>query len=107
MNVSSGVGRPAVAGYAATTPLLNCQAWAVAKELAGEGITASLVVPSVTGTGFAGRRFPQPGPWPAGMVSHRPPCAGRLIPRTGRAGPAGIDIPQGAEQAESAQVAPS
>jgi hypothetical protein len=41
------------------------------------------------------------------MVSQRPPDAGRIIPRTRRAGPAGIDIPHGAGQAESAQVPPS
>jgi hypothetical protein len=38
------------------------------------------------------------------MVPHRPPYAARIIPSTRGAGPASIDIPHRAEQAESAQV---
>ena len=101
VNVSSGTTRiapPGVGGYAATKAALNLLTEVMRKELAGEGIAVSLVVPSITATEFAGGRFLRGGPVPPGMVPHSAEYVGRIILRALRSGEASIDIPHGPEQ---------
>jgi NADP-dependent 3-hydroxy acid dehydrogenase YdfG len=101
VNVSSGTTRlapPGVGGYAATKAALNLLTEVMRKELAGEGIAVSLVVPSITATEFAGGRFLRGGPKPPGMVPHSAEYVGRIILRALRSGEASIDIPHGPEQ---------
>jgi NADP-dependent 3-hydroxy acid dehydrogenase YdfG len=101
VNVSSGTTRiapPGVGGYAATKAALNLLTEVMRKELAGEGIAVSLVVPSITATEFAGGRFLRGGPMPPGMVPHSAEYVGRIILRALRSGEASIDIPHGPEQ---------
>jgi NADP-dependent 3-hydroxy acid dehydrogenase YdfG len=101
VNVSSGTTRlapPGVGGYAATKAAVNLLTAVMRKELAGEGIAVSLVVPSITATEFAGGRFLRGGPTPPGMVPHSARYVGQIIVRALRTGEASIDIPHGPEQ---------
>jgi NAD(P)-dependent dehydrogenase (short-subunit alcohol dehydrogenase family) len=101
VNVSSGTtrrARPGLAGYASTKVALNMLTEIARQELAGDGIAVSLVVPSITATEFAGGLFLGTGPFPPGMVPHRPEYVGRIILRALRSGEACIDIPHGPEQ---------
>jgi NADP-dependent 3-hydroxy acid dehydrogenase YdfG len=107
VNVSSGTTRiapPGLGGYAATKAALNLLTEVFRKELAGEGIAVSLVVPSITATEFGGGRFLRGGPVPPGMVAHSAAYVGRIIVRALRTGEASIDIPHGPEQPGLAQI---
>jgi NADP-dependent 3-hydroxy acid dehydrogenase YdfG len=107
VNVSSGTTRiapPGIGGYAATKAALNLLTEVFRKELAGEGIAVSLVVPSITATEFAGGRFLRDGPTPPGMVAHSAEYVGRIILRALRTGEASIDIPHGPEQPRLAEI---
>jgi NADP-dependent 3-hydroxy acid dehydrogenase YdfG len=107
VNVSSGTTRlapPGVGGYAATKAALNLLTEVMRKELAGEGIVVSLVVPSITATEFAGGRFLQGGPTPPGMVPHSARYVGQVIVRALRTGEASIDIPHGPERPDLAAI---
>jgi NADP-dependent 3-hydroxy acid dehydrogenase YdfG len=107
VNVSSGSTRlapPGVGGYAATKAALNVLTEVMRKELAGEGIAVSLVVPSITATEFAGGRFLRGGPLPSGMVAHSAEYVGAVILRALRTGEASIDIPHGPEQPRLAEI---
>jgi NADP-dependent 3-hydroxy acid dehydrogenase YdfG len=107
VNVSSGTTRlapPGVGGYAATKAAVNLLTAVMRKELAGEGIAVSLVVPSVTATEFAGGRFLRGGPMPPGMVAHSAEYVGSVILRALRTGEASIDIPHGPEQPRLAEI---
>jgi NADP-dependent 3-hydroxy acid dehydrogenase YdfG len=107
VNVSSGTTRlapPGVGGYAATKAAVNVLTDVMRKELAGEGIAVSLVVPSITATEFAGGRFLGGGPVPSGMVAHSAEYVGRIILRALRTGEATIDIPHGPEQPSLAEI---
>jgi NADP-dependent 3-hydroxy acid dehydrogenase YdfG len=101
VNVSSGTTRlapPGAGGYAATKAALNLLTEVMRKELAGEGIAVSLVVPSITATEFGGGRFLRGGPTPPGMVAHSARYVGQIIVRALRTGEASIDIPHGPER---------
>jgi NADP-dependent 3-hydroxy acid dehydrogenase YdfG len=107
VNVSSGTTRlapPGVGGYAATKAAVNVLTDVMRKELAGEGIAVSLVVPSITATEFAGGRFLPGGRTPPGMVAHSAEYVGRIILRALRTGEATIDIPHGPEQPSLAEI---
>jgi NADP-dependent 3-hydroxy acid dehydrogenase YdfG len=107
VNVSSGTTRlapPGVGGYAATKAAVNLLTEVMRKELAGEGIAVSLVVPSITATEFAGGRFLRGDRTPPGMVAHSAEYVGRIILRALRTGAASIDIPHGPEQPALAEI---
>jgi short-subunit dehydrogenase len=107
VNVSSGTTRmalPGVGGYAATKAALNLLTAVARKELAGDGVAVSLVVPSITATEFAGGRFLPGGSMPPGMVAHSPEYVGRVILRALRTGEPSIDIPHGPEQPGLAEI---
>ena len=70
------------------------------KELAGEGIVVSLVLPSITGTEFGGGWYQVGEEARPGMVAHRPEYVAQVILRALRTGEERIDIPHGAEQPE-------
>jgi NADP-dependent 3-hydroxy acid dehydrogenase YdfG len=110
VNISSGTTRlamPGVGAYAATKSAVNMLTSVARKELEGDGIAVSLVLPSITATEFAGGRF-QPGQQlRAGMVAHSPGYVGSVILRALRTGEERIDIPPGPEQPELAQIPPS
>jgi NADP-dependent 3-hydroxy acid dehydrogenase YdfG len=107
VNVSSGTTRmamPGVGAYAATKAAVNMLTAVARQELAGDGITVSLVLPSITATEFAGGRF-QSGPPPRpGMIAHSPQYVGGVILRALRTGEERIDIPHGPEQPELTAV---
>lgn len=107
VNVSSGTTRmapPTVGGYAATKAAVNMISEVARKELAAEGITVSLVVPSITATEFAGGRFLRGDPGLPGMIVHSPEYVARIILRVLRSGEACIDIPHGPEQPGMAEI---
>ena len=101
VNVSSGttrMARPGIGAYAATKAAVNMLTQVARQELAADGITVSLVVPSITATEFAGGRF-QPGQQLApGMIAHTAEYVAAVILRALRTGEEAIDIPHGAEQ---------
>jgi short-subunit dehydrogenase len=70
-------------------------------ELAGDHITVTLVLPSITATEFRGGMYAN-GPEQAtgGLTPHSPEYVGRFILRALRTGEARIDVPPGPEQAE-------
>jgi short-subunit dehydrogenase len=101
VNISSGTTRgamPGVGAYASTKAAVNMLSAVARRELAADGITVSVVLPSITATEFAGGRF-QLGaePFP-GAVVHSPDYVGRVILRALRTGEERIDIPHGPEQ---------
>jgi NADP-dependent 3-hydroxy acid dehydrogenase YdfG len=107
VNVSSGstrTARPGLGGYAATKAALNMLTAVARKELEGDGIAVSLVVPSITATEFAGGLF-QSGqvPFP-GMVAHSPEYVAGVIVRALRTGEERVDIPHGPEQPEITRI---
>lgn len=107
VNVSSGTTRiapPGVGGYAATKAAVNMLTEIARKELVGDGIAVSLVVPSITATEFAGGRFLRGGPVPPGMVPHSPEYVGRIILQALRSGEPAINIPHGPEQPGLAEI---
>jgi NADP-dependent 3-hydroxy acid dehydrogenase YdfG len=107
VNVSSGTTRmvlPGIGGYAATKSALNMLTAVARKELAGDGIGVSLVLPSITATEFAGGRF-QPGQVARpGMVAHSPEYVGHVIVRALRTGEERIDVPHGPEQPQLTMI---
>jgi short-subunit dehydrogenase len=107
VNVSSGTtraARPGLAGYAATKAALNMLTAVTRLELASDGIDVSLVVPSITGTEFAGGRFRiGESPWP-GAVVHSPEYVGKVILRALRTGEERLDIEPGPERPDAYAV---
>ena len=107
VNISSGTTRmalPGVGAYAATKAAVNMLSAVARRELAGEGIAVSLVLPSITATEFGGGRY-QPGQQaPPGMVAHSPEYVGRVVLRALRTGEERLDIPHGPEQDELTRV---
>jgi short-subunit dehydrogenase len=101
VNVSSGttrMARPGIGAYAATKAAVNMLTQVARQELAADGITVSLVVPSITATEFGGGRF-QPGQQlRPGMIAHSAEYVAGVILRALRTGEESIDIPHGAEQ---------
>jgi NADP-dependent 3-hydroxy acid dehydrogenase YdfG len=101
VNVSSGTTRRVAVGvgaYASSKAAVNMLSGVLRQELAADGITVSLLLPSITATEFAGGRFksglsPRPG-----MVAHTPEYAAGFVLRLLRTGEDTFDIPHGPEQ---------
>ncbi|WP_067499409.1 SDR family oxidoreductase [Actinoplanes sp. TFC3] len=103
VTVSSGTTRiapPGVGAYAASKSAVNMLTEVARKELAGDGIDVSLVLPSVTATEFGGGMFRAGASPRPGMVVHSPGYVGRFILRALRTGEDSIDIPHGPEQTD-------
>jgi NADP-dependent 3-hydroxy acid dehydrogenase YdfG len=103
VNVSSGTTRavlPGVGPYAATKAALNMLTAVSRRELEGEGIAVSLVVPSITATEFNGGRLTAGQEVRPGMVAHSAEYVAAVIVRALRTGEERIDIPHGPEQPE-------
>lgn len=101
VNVSSGttvIAPPGVGAYAASKSAVNMLSTVARKELAGDGIPVSLVLPSITATEFGGGMFRDGATPRPGMVVHSPEYVGRVILRALRTGEERIDIPHGPEQ---------
>lgn len=107
VNVSSGSTRRAAVGlgaYAASKTAVTMLSAVLTRELAGDGIAVSLLLPSITATEFAGGMFrlgasPRPG-----MVVHSPDYAAGAVLRLLRTGEESFDIPHGPEQPDLAHV---
>lgn len=100
VNVSSGTTRmvPLGAGpYAATKSAMNMLSAVAGQELAADGITVSIVLPSITATEFADSRYKLgEESWP-GLVTHSADYPARAIVRALRTGEAEIVVPHGPE----------
>ncbi len=107
VNISSGTTRtvlPGVGGYAASKSALNMLTAVARAELEPDGITVSLVLPSITATEFGGGRY-QPGrEIRLGMIAHSPDYVAHVILRALRTGEERIDIPHGPEQPDLTAV---
>jgi short-subunit dehydrogenase len=107
VNISSGTTRRVAVGvgaYAATKSAVNMLSAVLRQELAGGGITVSLLLPSITATEFGDGMFtlgtsPRPG-----MVVHSPDYVAAMVLRLLRTGEESFDIPHGAEQPGLAQL---
>jgi short-subunit dehydrogenase len=107
VNISSGTTRRVAVGvgaYAATKSAVNMLSAVLRQELAGDGITVSLLLPSITATEFGDGMFtlgtsPRPG-----MVVHSPDYVAAMVLRLLRTGEESFDIPHGAEQPGLAQL---
>jgi NAD(P)-dependent dehydrogenase (short-subunit alcohol dehydrogenase family) len=102
VNVSSGSTKMTPLGvgpYAATKSAVNMLSDVARRELAGDGIAVSVVLPSVTATRFGAvdtKEGEEPFP---GLVTHSAEYPARAIVRALRTGEASIDVPHGPEQA--------
>ena len=103
VNISSGTTTtvlPGAGGYASGKSAVNMVSAVSRKELEGDRVAVSLVLPSITATEFGGGRFRAgQAPWP-GMVAHSSEYVGRVILRALVTGEERIDIPHGPEQPE-------
>jgi NAD(P)-dependent dehydrogenase (short-subunit alcohol dehydrogenase family) len=107
VNISSGttmIAPPGVGAYAASKSAVNMLSTVARKELAGDGIAVSLVLPSITSTEFGGGMFRDGATPRPGMVAHSPEYVGRVILRALRTGEERIDIPHGPEQPDFPDV---
>jgi NADP-dependent 3-hydroxy acid dehydrogenase YdfG len=102
VNVSSGSTKMAPLGvgpYVATKSAVNVLSDVARRELAGDGVAVSVVLPSITATHFRGGHYKLGDePFP-GIVTHRPEYPARAIVRALRTGEEAIDVPHGPEQA--------
>ncbi|MFI6937073.1 SDR family NAD(P)-dependent oxidoreductase [Streptomyces sp. NPDC050287] len=110
VNVSSGttvLAPPGVGAYAASKAAVNMLSTVARKELAGDGIDVSLVLPSVTATEF-GNGDLRPGvATPAGLIAHSPEYVAAVILRALRTGEERIDIPHGPERPDITRTQPT
>jgi short-subunit dehydrogenase len=106
VNVSSGTTRavlPGVGPYAATKAALNMLTAVARRELEGENVAVSLVVPSITATEFGNGRLRPGQELRPGMIAHSAEYVAAVILRALRTGEECIDIPHGPEQPELAR----
>ena len=107
VNISSGTTRRVAVGlgaYASAKSAVNMLTAVLRHELAGHGITVSLLLPSITATEFGDGMFtlgtsPRPG-----MVVHSPDFVARMVLRLLRTGEESFDIPHGPEQPGLAEL---
>ena len=107
VNISSGTTRRVAVGlgaYASAKSAVNMLTAVLRHELAGDGITVSLLLPSITATEFGDGMFtlgtsPRPG-----MVVHSPDYVARMVLRLLRTGEESFDIPHGPEQPGLAEL---
>jgi short-subunit dehydrogenase len=107
VNVSSGTTRRVAVGvgaYASSKLAVNMLSAVLRSELAGDGITVSLLLPSITATEFGGGVFTLGASPRPGMVVHSPDYAAGFVLRLLRTGEESFDIPHGAEQPGLAQL---
>jgi NADP-dependent 3-hydroxy acid dehydrogenase YdfG len=107
VNISSGTTRRAPAGvgaYASTKAAVNMLSGVLRRELAGDGIAVSLLLPSITATGFGGGMFTLGASPRPGMVVQSPDYVASVVLRLLRTGEESFDIPHGPEQPDLAQV---
>jgi NAD(P)-dependent dehydrogenase (short-subunit alcohol dehydrogenase family) len=110
VNISSGTTRRAPAGvgaYASTKAAVNMLSGVLRRELAGDGIAVSLLLPSITATGFGGGMFTLGASPRPGMVVQSPEYVASVVLRLLRTGEESFDIPHGPEQPDLAWVSGS
>lgn len=101
VNISSGTTRRVATGvgaYAATKTAVNMLSAVLRQELAADGITVSLLLPSITATEFGDGMFTLGASPRPGMVAHSPDYAASFVLRLLRTGEESFDIPHGPEQ---------
>ncbi|KAE8762569.1 SDR family NAD(P)-dependent oxidoreductase [Georgenia thermotolerans] len=107
VNVGSGTTRnprPGFGAYAVTKAAVDVLTTVAREELRDDGVLVSLVAPSITGTGFAGRDITPGLELVPGVVVHSAEYVGKVILRALRTGEARIEIPHGPERAELTDV---
>jgi NADP-dependent 3-hydroxy acid dehydrogenase YdfG len=107
VNISSGSTRRTAVGlgaYAASKTAVNMLSAVMTRELAGDGIAVSLLLPSITATEFANGLFTLGASPRPGMVVHSPDYAAGAVLRLLRTGEESFDIPHGPEQPDLARV---
>lgn len=110
VNISSGTTTtviPGVGGYAATKSAVNMISAVARLELADQGVTVSVVLPSITATEFGNGAFKPGQELRPGMVAHSSAYVAKVILRALATGEERIDIPHGAERAELTAIPPS
>jgi NADP-dependent 3-hydroxy acid dehydrogenase YdfG len=101
VNISSGTTRRVAVGvgaYAASKSAVNMLSPVLRQELAGDGIAVSLLLPSITATGFGDGMFTLGASPRPGLVAHSPDYAAGFVLRLLRTGEEELDIPHGPEQ---------
>ena len=88
-----------VVSVVAMTQAVNMLTAVARRELAGDGIAVSLVVPFVTSTEFGGGAFMAGREIRPGVTPHSPEYVGKVILRALRTGEERFDIQPGPEQA--------
>ncbi|HEY1572959.1 MAG TPA: SDR family oxidoreductase [Pseudonocardiaceae bacterium] len=107
VNISSGSTRRTAVGlgaYAASKTAVNMLSAVMTRELAGDGIAVSLLLPSITATEFANGLFTLGASPRPGVVVHSPDYAAGAVLRLLRTGEESFDIPHGPEQPDLARV---
>jgi short-subunit dehydrogenase len=108
VNVSSGTSRmvlPGVGAYAATKAALNMLSLVAREELAADGITVSVVYPSITSTEFHEKLRAGSVPSGAGdLTPHSPEYVAKAIIRALYTGEAEVIIPHGPERHEEMEL---
>lgn len=101
VNISSGTTRMTLSGYgayAASKSAVNMFSAVLGQELADDGITVSLLLPSITATEFGGGMYTLGTSPVPGTVVHSPDYAAGMVLRLLRSGEESFDIPHGPEQ---------
>ena len=101
VNISSGTTRRVAVGtgaYASTKYAVNMLSAVLREELADDGITVSLLLPSVTATEFGDGMFKLGASPRPGMVVQSPDYVAGVVLRLLRTGEESFDIPHGPEQ---------
>jgi NADP-dependent 3-hydroxy acid dehydrogenase YdfG len=107
VNISSGTTRRVAVGvgaYASTKVAVNMLSEVMRQELARDGITVSLLLPSITATEFGDGMFTLGASPRPGMVAHSPDYVAGVILRLLRTGEDTFDIPHGPEQPGLADI---
>jgi len=101
VNISSGTTRRIAVGlgaYAATKTAVNMLSAVLRRELAEDGITVSVLLPSITATEFGDGMFTLGASPRPGVVVQSPDYAAGFVLRLLRTGEESFDIPHGPEQ---------
>ncbi|WP_375430818.1 SDR family NAD(P)-dependent oxidoreductase [uncultured Friedmanniella sp.] len=107
VNISSGTTTmvlPGVGAYASTKSAVNMLSAVWRRELEGDRVAVSLVLPSITATEFGEGTLVAGQELRPGMVAHSADYVGRVILRALVTGEERIDLPHGPEQPELAEL---
>jgi NAD(P)-dependent dehydrogenase (short-subunit alcohol dehydrogenase family) len=107
VNISSGTTRRVAVGagaYASAKSAVNMLSSVLRRELAGDGIAVSLLLPSITATEFGDGMFTLGASPRPGMMVHSPDYVAAVVLRLLRTGEESFDIPHGPEQPDIARV---